>query len=117
MYYKWKENATRMCESLNAFCSHLTGGVGLQVDILEMLYKEVKGFVKPHQRYIGILQDEVKIKADLVYSKHTGMYLYLILTYILRLFLVHTVLKLVEIELHLCRSFNNILGKCPSVVH
>jgi hypothetical protein len=49
------------------------GGVGLQVDVLELLYKEATKYTKEHQRYVGILQDEVKIKSDLVYSKHTGM--------------------------------------------
>jgi len=54
------------------FC--LLGGVGLQADVLGQLAEEIKAkqLTEGHQRYIGLLQDEMKIKSDLVYCKHSG---------------------------------------------
>ena len=46
-------------------------GTGFQADIVEMLINEMNG-LESHKRVVGILQDEVKIKRDLVYNRHTG---------------------------------------------
>ena len=50
-------------------------GTGFQVDVVEMLYNELYSKTEPlqkHQKIVGLLQDEIKIKSDLVYDKHTG---------------------------------------------
>ena len=52
---------------------YFSGGIGLQSDILELLVKETIQY-EGHKKYVGLLQDEVRIKSDLVYNKHTGMY-------------------------------------------
>ena len=52
----------------------ITGGIGLQVDVLQLLKKEAEKLREPHSRYVGLVQDELKIKSDLVYSKHTGLF-------------------------------------------
>ena len=56
--------------------THVTEcGLGFKDSVLEQLVMHCnhKGiFNEEHKLYVGLLQDEVKIKADLVYDKHTG---------------------------------------------
>ncbi|XP_052224338.1 uncharacterized protein LOC127839989 [Dreissena polymorpha] len=46
-------------------------GVGFLEGNIDMLIDETEGYTD-HQRIVGLLQDEVKIKSDLVYDRHTG---------------------------------------------
>ena len=65
-----------LCTAFNLECNHcifVLGQVGIQLEVLALLKKEVNTY-EGHQRYVGLLQDEVKIKADLVYKKHTGIF-------------------------------------------
>ena len=56
--------------------THCTeSGLGFQDDVLEQLViycNQNKIFDDEHTLYVGLLQDEVKIKSDLVYDKHSG---------------------------------------------
>lgn len=46
---------------------------GLQPDVDEQLINESKlGEIPEHQKYVALIFDEVKIKEDLVYNKHSG---------------------------------------------
>ena len=46
---------------------------GFQPEINEQLQKEVSiEFLPPSKRYVALLIDEMKVKEDLVYDKHTG---------------------------------------------
>ena len=46
---------------------------GLQQDVDEQLVKEAKlEEIPDHQKYVALIFDEVKIKEDLVYNKHSG---------------------------------------------
>ena len=50
-------------------------GTGFNTDIVDMLHKEVYRDGEdplPHQKIVGIVQDEIRIKSDLVYDKHSG---------------------------------------------
>ena len=50
-------------------------GTGFQEDNVSMLYNEVYGKKQAPEEYekiVGLLQDEMRIKSDLVYDKHTG---------------------------------------------
>ena len=52
-----------------------TKGIGFQEDVIKMLYNEVYGRkdqVQDFEKIVGLLQDEIKIKSDLVYNKHSG---------------------------------------------
>ena len=52
-----------------------TKGTGYKVDVTDMLYKELyerKQPLQKHEKIVGLLQDEIRIKSDLVYDKHTG---------------------------------------------
>ena len=52
-----------------------TKGTGYQFDVTDMLYKELyeqKQPLQKHENFVGLLQDEIRIKSDLVYNKHTG---------------------------------------------
>ena len=58
--------------------SHFTRSkCGLSVDVIKHLQAEAraKGLFNddlPRKRYVGLLQDEIKVKEDLVYDRHTG---------------------------------------------
>ncbi|KAJ8023362.1 Transposable element P transposase [Holothuria leucospilota] len=46
---------------------------GLNVDLLRMFHKFWKiGSLQPHEKYVNLLFDEMKIKSDLVFSKSSG---------------------------------------------
>ena len=49
-------------------------GVGYNPEVMEALQEEVKkkNLTEEWQRYVGILQDEIRITEDLVYDKHSG---------------------------------------------
>ncbi|XP_077999383.1 uncharacterized protein LOC144452207 [Glandiceps talaboti] len=48
-------------------------GAGFSGDVIEQLYREVNYYdLEEHQKYVVLLHDEVKIKADLVYDKSSG---------------------------------------------
>ena len=52
-----------------------TKGIGYQVDVTDILYKELyerKQPLQKHEKIVGLLQDEIRIKHDLVNDKHTG---------------------------------------------
>ena len=56
------------------YSHYIQKGCGFQLDIVKMLHKEIhedKNF-KEHHKIVGLLQDEIRIKSDLVYDKHTG---------------------------------------------
>jgi len=48
-----------------------TKGTGFQIDVVEALMDETSNN-KGHQRIVGLLQDEIRIKSDLVYDRHSG---------------------------------------------
>ena len=56
--------------------SHITeASTGFRPDALDLLKEEAKRSGKEDsnfKRYVGLLQDEIKVKSDLVYDKHTG---------------------------------------------
>ena len=49
-------------------------GTGFRAEITNQLITEIhsKSFTDNWQQYVGLLHDEIKIKADLVYNKHSG---------------------------------------------
>lgn len=49
-------------------------GVGYNTHVMEALATEIqqKNLTEEWQQYVGILHDEIRIKEDLVYDKHTG---------------------------------------------
>jgi len=56
------------------YSHYIKQGVGFQPQIVEHLANELKqlGVTEVWQKYVGLLQDEIKIKSDLVYDKHSG---------------------------------------------
>ncbi|CAC5412162.1 THAP9 [Mytilus coruscus] len=56
--------------------SHYTkSALGFQPDVTKMLHEEAKKlgmFEENYKNYVGLLFDEIRIKEDLVYDKHTG---------------------------------------------
>ena len=56
--------------------SHFTDSkCGINPQVLEQMIKEAKAkglYDEPYKQYVGILQDEVRVKEDLVYDKHSG---------------------------------------------
>lgn len=52
----------------------IKAGVDFSPDLVEALRNEVKQkkLTEEWQQYVGILQDEIRIKEDLVYDKHSG---------------------------------------------
>ncbi|XP_053385111.1 uncharacterized protein LOC128550306 [Mercenaria mercenaria] len=53
------------------YTSLVKKGTGFQPDIVNILMDETSKF-DGHQRIVGMLQDEVRIKSDLVYNRHSG---------------------------------------------
>ncbi|CAC5403380.1 THAP9 [Mytilus coruscus] len=52
--------------------SHYTkSALGFQPDVTKMLHEEAKK-LENYKNYVGLLFDEIRIKEDLVYDKHTG---------------------------------------------
>ena len=49
-------------------------GVGFKPELVDMLAEEMesKGATEEWQQYVGLLQDEIKVKSELVYDKHSG---------------------------------------------
>ncbi|CAC5408448.1 THAP9 [Mytilus coruscus] len=49
-------------------------GVGFKAELIDMLTEEMeaKGATEEWQQYVGLLQDEIKVKSELVYDKHCG---------------------------------------------
>ena len=45
---------------------------GFDATVVDRLRNEVSGFSENWQRYVGLLQDEIKVKSDLVYDKQSG---------------------------------------------
>ncbi|XP_070547240.1 uncharacterized protein [Ptychodera flava] len=63
--------------TLYDYSHYMKSATGFQVDAVEMLKEEAHkrnmySNDKPWNNYVGILQDEVKVKEDLVYDHHTG---------------------------------------------
>ena len=57
------------------YTNYTESGTGFQVRVTEQLIKQAqkKGlYNEESKKYVGIIQDEVRIKSDLVYNKHTG---------------------------------------------
>ena len=56
------------------YTNYIQKGCGFQSDIITMLHNEIYGSKKfeQHQTIVGLLHDEIRIKSDLVYNKHSG---------------------------------------------
>jgi len=56
--------------------SHATeSGTGIKESVVAQLIKEAQNldlYSTDHKKYVGIIHDEVRIKSDLVFNKHTG---------------------------------------------
>lgn len=59
--------------TLRDYTNVITAKSGFQCEVDEQLFKEAKmEELDDHQKYIALIFDEVKIKEDLVYNKHSG---------------------------------------------
>ena len=59
--------------TLRDYTNVIKAKCSFQCEVDEQLFKEAKvKEVADHQKYIALIFDEVKIKEDLVYNKHTG---------------------------------------------
>ena len=59
--------------TLRDYTNFIKAKSGFQCEVDEQLFKEAKiEELADHQKYIALIFDEVKIKEDLVYNKHTG---------------------------------------------
>ena len=58
--------------TLQDYTNILTRDTGFHEDIICQLHQETSSFTETHQKIVGILQDEIKIRSDLVYDKNTG---------------------------------------------
>ena len=59
--------------TLRDYTNIITAKSGIQLDVDRQLSEETKPDTSsPHEKLVALLFDEVKIKEDLVYNKHTG---------------------------------------------
>lgn len=61
--------------TLYDYSHYIKQGVGFQPEIIEHLANELKElgvYTEDWKKFVGLLQDEIKIKSDLVYDKHSG---------------------------------------------
>ena len=57
--------------TLNKYFNFTEGRCGFNPDIIDLLLGERKDY-SPFERNVGILFDEMKIRRNLVYNKHSG---------------------------------------------
>lgn len=96
--------------TLYDYTHYMEHGIGLHPKALEQLIVEARRigcFDAEHKTFVGLLVDEIKIKADLIYHKHSGELIGFV--------------KLDEFSNQLSRlnhstSFNNELAQCMLVV-
>ena len=58
--------------TLQDYTNILTRDTGFHEDVICQLHQETSSFTETHQKIVGILQDEIKIRSNLVYDKYTG---------------------------------------------
>ena len=59
--------------TLRDYTNYIDAKVGFQPEVLQQLEEEAKISTRPEShQYVGLLIDEMKVKEDIVYNKHTG---------------------------------------------